>query len=79
MKPLKFLLVENNPTDQIAVKRFFKSQEWDHDLYIAGSFQQALEFLNKNSYDIVLLDQSLGDGTGLELLSKINDTPVIFM
>ena len=79
MQQLKFLLVENNPTDQIAVQRFFKSQEWDHDLYIAGSFQQALEFLNKNSYDIVLLDQSLGDGTGLELLSKINDTPVIFI
>ncbi len=79
MKSLKFLLVENNPTDQIAVKRFFKSQEWDHDLYIAGSFQQGLELLNENSYDIVLLDQSLGDGTGLELLSEINDTPVIFI
>jgi len=76
---LKFLLVENNPTDQIAVERFFKGQKWSHDLDVASSYRQALELLSKNSYDIVLLDYSLGDGTGLELLSKIHDIPVIFI
>ena len=79
MQHLKFLLVENNPTDQIAVERFFKGQKWSHDLDVASSYRQALELLSKNSYDIVLLDYSLGDGTGLELLSKIHDIPVIFI
>jgi two-component system, NtrC family, sensor kinase len=76
---LKFLLVENNPTDQIAVQRFFKSQEWNHDLDVASSYSQALDLLSKTSYDIVLLDYNLGDGTGLELLSEIRDIPVIFI
>ncbi|MFT4577263.1 MAG: light-regulated signal transduction histidine kinase (bacteriophytochrome) [Nitrospinales bacterium] len=79
MQHLKFLLVENNPTDQVAVQRFFKSQKWDHDLSVASSYRQALELLSKTSYDIVLLDYNLGDGTGLELLSKIQDIPVIFI
>ncbi|MBC8283910.1 MAG: response regulator [Nitrospinae bacterium] len=79
MRPLKFLLAENNPTDQVAIQRLFKSQEWDHDLDIAGSYQEALAFLGKNSYDIILLDQNLGDGTGLELIPKICNTPVIFI
>jgi two-component system, NtrC family, sensor kinase len=76
---LKFLLVENNPTDQIAVQRFFNDQNWGHDLDVASSYRQALRLLSKKSYDIVLLDYNLGDGTGLELLSKIHDTPVIFI
>ena len=79
MGPLKFLLVENNLTDQIAIQRIFKSQEWDHGLDIASSYEQALEKLSKISYDIVMLDHNLGDGTGLELLSQIQDIPVIFI
>jgi light-regulated signal transduction histidine kinase (bacteriophytochrome) len=76
---LKFLLVENNPTDQIAVQRFFRDQKWGHDLEVANSYRQALELLSKASYDIILLDYNLGDGTGLELLSEIHDIPVIFI
>ncbi len=79
MRHLKFLLVENNPTDQIAVQRFFKGQKWSHDLDVAGSYSQALALLSKAEYDIVLLDYNLGDGSGLELLSEIHDTPVIFI
>jgi two-component system, NtrC family, sensor kinase len=76
---LKFLLVENNPSDQMAVQRFFKGQKWGHDLDVASSYREALKLLSKATYDIVLLDHSLGDGTGLELLSEIHDTPVIFI
>jgi len=63
----------------MAVQRLFKSQEWDCDLKVASSCHQALEFLNQGSYDIVLLDYNLSDGTGLELLSQIHNIPVIFI
>lgn len=79
VRSLKFLLAENNPTDQVAIQRLFKIQEWDYELDVAGSYRQALALLSKSSYDIVLLDQNLGDGTGLELVSKITDTPIIFI
>jgi len=79
MEPLKFLLVENNATDQIAIQRLFKSQDWNHDLDVADSYEQALELLGKTSYDIVMLDHNLDDGTGLGLLSQIKDIPVIFI
>ncbi len=69
MLRLKILLVENDPTDQIAVQRLFQIQGLDYDLDVADSCHLALEFLEQSEYDIVLLDYNLNDGTGLELLS----------
>jgi signal transduction histidine kinase len=76
---LRILLVENNSTDQLAIQRLFLSQKLDYELITAGSMTQALEHLDTPSYDLILLDYNLGDGTGLELLEKITDIPVIFI
>jgi light-regulated signal transduction histidine kinase (bacteriophytochrome) len=35
--------------------------------------------LGASAYDLILLDYNLGDGTGLELLQHIADTPVVFI
>lgn len=41
----------------------------------AVSLQEAKEKLAQNSYDLVILDLSLPDGSGLELLPYLNDLP----
>lgn len=76
---MRVLFVENNATDQIAIQRLFQTQKLDYELVTANSLAQALEYLDSSSYDLVLLDYNLGDGTGLELLENISDIPVIFI
>lgn len=76
---MHILLVENDSIDRMAIQRLFKSQNLGHDLETADSWTQALKCLQSSSYDLILLDDQLGDGTGLELLQHIGDTPVIFI
>ncbi|MBT3924003.1 MAG: response regulator [Nitrospina sp.] len=76
---LRILLVENNSTDQIAIQRLFRSQKLEYELVMADSLAQARDYLDAAPYDLILLDYNLGDGTGLELLESIVDTPVIFI
>ena len=76
---LRILLVENNSADQIAIQRLFQSQKLEYELVMADSLAQAQEYLDAAPYDLILLDYNLGDGTGLELLERIVDTPTIFI
>ena len=73
------LLVENNSSDQIAIQRLFQSQNLGYILEIADSKAQALKCLKVFTYDLILLDHKLGDGTGLELIEHIIDTPCVFI
>ena len=79
VRTMHILLVENNSTDQVAIQRLFQSQNLGYILEIADSKAQALKCMKVFSYDLILLDHQLGDGTGLELLEHIIDTPVIFI
>lgn len=76
---MRILLVENNSTDQVAIQRLFQSQQLNYKLKIADSVSVALQYLEDNNYDLILLDYSLGDGTGLDLLRNTGDIPVIFI
>jgi signal transduction histidine kinase len=78
-RTMHILLVENNSTDQVAIQRLFQSQNLGYMLEIAESQAQALKCMKVFSYDLILLDHQLDDGTGLELLEHIIDTPVIFI
>lgn len=76
---MRILLVENNKTDQFAIQRLFQAQKIDHELETVGSMAEALAFLEVSSFDLILLDYWLGDGTGLDLLEHISNIPVIFI
>ena len=78
-RTMHILLVEDNSTDQVAIQRLFKPQNLGYILEIAASKAQALKCMKVFSYDLILLDHQLGDGTGLELLESIFDTPVVFI
>ncbi len=78
-RQIKVLLVDDDKIDRMAVERFIVKQRLPYDLIVAASKTEALEKLKDDSYDVVLMDYNLQDGTGLELLSSAGDTPVVFV
>ena len=70
---LKVLMVEDNPTDALIVKkRLQKDKAFDYEITHVVSGEDALLSMEKNAYDIVLLDYNLPKKGGLEILGEIN-------
>lgn len=63
----------------MAALRMIREEGLPYDMTTAKTLSEASAFLEKNRYDIVLLDYSLPDGTGLNLLQGIRETPVVFV
>ncbi len=76
---VRILLVDDDDIDREAIERYLFKIKFLCTIENAESKAIALDLLQKNSYDIVLLDYNLGDGTGLELMPYIRDVPVIFI
>ncbi|BCG63932.1 MAG: hypothetical protein methR_P1682 [Methyloprofundus sp.] len=79
MSAIRVLLVEDDLADQMSFKRFVKKNALHYDYTIAGSLADAITLLESNSYDIILADHSLGDGTAFDLFAHIAATPLIFI
>ena len=75
------LIVDDEPSILNTLKKALSLEGYSVD--VAGGVGVAQERLAKRSYDILLLDVSLPDGNGIELLEKLrgagNDAPVIMM
>ena len=81
---LKILHVEDNPTDALIVgKRLLKDNAFDYEVTHVVSGEDALLSLEKNVYDIVLLDYNLPKKGGLEILEEIKkmniEVPVVMV
>ncbi|NLU49030.1 MAG: response regulator [Syntrophomonadaceae bacterium] len=76
---LKILLIEDDMVDQLAVKRAIRQQGLFHECRVAGSLLEAREMLNRESFDVVISDFLLGDGTLFDILAMIveKDIPVV--
>jgi len=75
----KILLVEDNEIDQMAFKRFVENNALPYDCIVAGSVSEARSVLGFEQFDIVVSDYSLGDGTGLDVLALVKDTPTVMV
>ena len=70
---IKILHVEDNPTDALIVKkRLQKDNAFDYEITHVVSGEDALLSLEKNAYNVVLLDYNLPKKGGLEILEEIN-------
>jgi PAS domain S-box-containing protein len=81
MKDAKYriLLVEDDKLDQMAFLRAVEDQNLPYDCTIAGSVAKAHEILGSQSFDIVITDYELGDGTGLDVLAQVKHMPVVLV
>jgi len=76
-KTIRLLLVEDDKVDQMAFERHVKNKELPYDYTIAGSVAEAREILKSTSFDVIISDYRLGDGTSFELFDLFKDLPVI--
>jgi len=78
---MNILLVEDSPDLADAVIEFFKSH--NHIINWAKDLKQAKSYLASSQYSIVILDLSLPDGNGLDLIkptiSKIIPSPAVIV
>jgi len=77
-KKIRLLLIEDDVVDQISFKRLVKAKSLPYDLEIAGSVAEARKILTMSTFDIVVTDYYLGDGTAFDVFDYIIDTPFIF-
>ncbi|MDZ4163551.1 MAG: ATP-binding protein [Smithellaceae bacterium] len=79
VEQIKVLLVEDDRVDQLAFQRAVRENKFPYEYAIAGSLREAREALGRETFDVILADYHLGDGTALELLTEERETPVIIM
>lgn len=73
----RILLIEDDEIDQMAFRRFVKSADLPYDYTVAGSIRAAQEALSKGTFDAVIADFNLGDGTSLEIIDDMLRYPTI--
>jgi signal transduction histidine kinase len=66
---VKILMAEDNETNQIVAQKFLK--KWDVDLDIANNGLEAIEKVNMNKYDLILMDLQMPLLDGYEATEKI--------
>lgn len=77
---VNILLVEDDNIISSSLKYYLEKENYNVD--IARKFREAIEKINENQYDLALLDITLEDGIGYDLVKEIKsrkDIPVIFL
>ena len=67
----RILVVEDSPLVTDAFSILFREAGYDVD--VAGTIAEAVEMTTTRSIDLILLDISLPDGDGLEVLKQLED------
>ncbi len=82
LKPVKILLVEDNPGDVRLAREALKESKLYNDLWDVPDGEQALDFLNRRGDyaeaerpDLILLDLNLPRMSGRELLREVKQDP----
>lgn len=83
VKVLHVLVVEDNPVNQEVVREIL--QRAGHKVTVAGDGEEALDELAEQEFDLVLLDMSMPEISGLDVLKRFRfmetdaSTPVIML
>ncbi len=75
----KILLVEDDQLDQKAFERVVDEKQLPYDYTIADSVTKAKDVLQRESFDVIISDYALGDGTGFDLLALVKDIPFVLV
>ncbi len=68
-KPIKILLIEDDEDDYLLLKKILhKIPQTDYELYWAHSYNDAINELKQDKYDIYLADYRLGEKTGIDFI-----------
>lgn len=71
-KQIHILLIEDNPSDVAQVRQILDVEPQSFMLTVCRRLDEGLAHLQKNAVDLILLDLSLPDGHGLDVLLQLN-------
>ena len=71
------LLIEDDELDREAFVRLIEDQDLPYACTIAASVSEARSILDREVFDVIITDYSLGDGTSFDILDLVNNTPII--
>ena len=69
--PLRVLLAEDNPIDQISIRRLLEKQ--GIEVSVAGDGRQAVDMYESGAFDLVLLDILMPEKDGFEVAEDIRE------
>jgi len=83
-RPTSILVVEDNPGDARLIQEYLRdSPTLDADMTIVPTLEKAVDILGRTAFDVVLLDLSLSDSSGLgsvRILSRTTaQTPILVL
>jgi CheY-like chemotaxis protein len=70
-RPLRVLLAEDNPIDQVSIRRLLEKQ--GSEVFVAGNGRQAVDIFSDGEFDLVLLDVLMPEMDGFEVALFIRD------
>jgi HAMP domain-containing protein/CheY-like chemotaxis protein/putative methionine-R-sulfoxide reductase with GAF domain len=69
----RLLIVEDNPAEQLSIRELLGYE--DIDVTVAATGAEALDLMEHDSFDCVVLDLRLPDMTGFDILERVRDIP----
>jgi HAMP domain-containing protein/CheY-like chemotaxis protein/signal transduction histidine kinase len=69
----RLLVVEDNPAEQLSIRELLGCD--DIDVTVVATGAEAIQMVNEQAFDCVVLDLRLPDISGFEVLERFRDTP----
>src|ERR1022692_1326166 len=69
----KLLVIEDDPAEQLSIKELLGCD--DIDVTVVATGAEAIQMVNEQAFDCVVLDLRLPDISGFEVLERFRDTP----
>ena len=76
---MKVLIIEDDPMVAMIHKEYFKRKEFSNDINHVSSLEEARNYLATNDVDLIILDNYLTDGQGVEYLPELKGYPIIMI
>ena len=76
---MRVLIIEDDPMVAMIHKEYFKRKELSCDLNHVGTIEDARKFLEESEVDLIVLDNYLTDGQGVEYLPELKGYPIIMI
>ena len=76
---MRILIIEDDPMVAMIHKEYFKRKELSDDLNHVSTLEEAKSFLEKSDADLIVLDNYLTDGQGVDYLPELKGYPIIMI
>ena len=76
---MKVLIIEDDPMVAMIHKEYFKRKEFSNDINHVSLLEEARNYLATNDVDLIILDNYLTDGQGVEYLPELKGYPIIMI